>query len=85
MNWQERINRARETGEFTEEEVDELANVYDKCAVAEFNGSVGSHAKTATLSDLGMEFWRALSSNDFDEAQDWHDAIKRECIKEGFI
>ncbi len=87
MTWQERINQAREAEGFTEE-VEELANNYDTCAVAEFNGNTGhdgKHAKNRALDVLGMAFYGAVCVDDFDEAQDLYADIKRVCTQQGYI
>lgn len=75
MMWRERIQAARERGAFTNNVTD-----YGSCAVGEqvkrglipswrfFYGgdSLLGHAPSA----LGIRFWRAVDSNDFDTAED---------------
>ena len=68
MNWQERINRAKDSGQFTQED-NYLASSFDTCAVGEQSGEFA-------LIRLGLDFLDAVHADDAYHAQEVYDSIQ---------
>ena len=81
MTWRERIDTAKQTGRFTEEDM-AMAGSWCQCAVGEWAATKHyGDAEDLSLQYLGMDFWWYVRDHRVEEAEGIYERIRQIPVK----